>query len=183
MPFSNQTKNLISKKEFEKMKDNVIIVNTARGGIINEKDLYWALKNRKIFGAGTDVYETEPPNPDNPLFTLDNILLSPHNAALTLECRKRMSVETFENIFSRAERFVFLAICTRPAIAILPNGENAHCTVEPISWWETMVERYAPKKVCTHIQTTGNCNNYSILNEELYMEFFLNNLNINENIT
>ena len=46
-----------------------------------------------------------------------------------------------------------------------------------------MVERYAPKKVCTHIQTTGNCNNYSILNEELYMEFFLNNLNINENIT
>ena len=98
MPLSNQTKNLISKKEFEKMKNNVIIVNTARGGIINEKDLYWALKNRKIFGAGTDVYETEPPNPDNLLFTLDNILLSPHNAALTLECRKRMSVETFENI-------------------------------------------------------------------------------------
>jgi D-3-phosphoglycerate dehydrogenase len=98
MPLSNQTKNLISKKEFEKMKNNVIIVNTARGGIINEKDLYWALKNRKIFGAGIDVYETEPPKPDNALFTLDNILLSPHNAALTLECRKRMSVETFENI-------------------------------------------------------------------------------------
>jgi D-3-phosphoglycerate dehydrogenase len=80
------------------MKNNAIIVNTARGGIINEQDLYWALKNKKIYGAGTDVFEIEPPNSNNPLFTLDNILLSPHNAALTLECRKRMAIETIENI-------------------------------------------------------------------------------------
>ena len=98
MPLSDQTRNLIGKKEFEMMKDNSIIVNTARGGIVNELDLYWALKNNKIFGAGTDVFEIEPPNTNNPLFTLDNIVLSPHNAALTIECRKRMAVETFENI-------------------------------------------------------------------------------------
>ena len=98
MPLSDQTKNLISRKEFEQMKSNVIVVNTARGGIINEQDLYWALKNKKIYGAGTDVFEIEPPNSNNPLFTLDNILLSPHNAALTLECRKRMAIETIENI-------------------------------------------------------------------------------------
>ena len=98
LPFSNQTKNLITKNEFEAMKENAIIVNTARGGIINEQDLYWALKNKKIFGAGTDVFEIEPPNSDNPLFSLDNILLTPHNAALTIESRKRMAVETFENI-------------------------------------------------------------------------------------
>jgi D-3-phosphoglycerate dehydrogenase len=98
IPLSDQTKNLISKKEFENMKDNSIIVNTARGGIINEQDLYWALKNKKIYGAGTDVFEIEPPNSNNPLFTLDNIVLSPHNAALTLECRKRMAIETVENI-------------------------------------------------------------------------------------
>jgi D-3-phosphoglycerate dehydrogenase len=98
MPLSDQTKNLINKKEFEQMKNNAIIVNTARGGIINEQDLYWALKNKKIYGAGTDVFEIEPPNSNNPLFTLDNILLSPHNAALTLECRKRMAIETVENI-------------------------------------------------------------------------------------
>jgi len=98
MPLSDQTKNLINKKEFEQMKNNAIIVNTARGGIINEQDLYWALKNKKIYGAGTDVFEIEPPNSNNPLFTLDNILLSPHNAALTLECRKRMAIETIENI-------------------------------------------------------------------------------------
>ena len=98
MPLLPQTKNLINKQEFEKMKDNVIVVNTARGGIINEVDLYWALKNKKIFAAGTDVFEIEPPKNDNPLFNLDNIVFSPHNAALTLECRKRMAVETAENI-------------------------------------------------------------------------------------
>ena len=98
MPLSDKTKNLVSKKEFEKMKENVIIVNTARGGIINEEDLYWALKNKRIYGAGMDVYETEPPKIDNPLFSLDNTLFTPHNAALTLECRKRMAIEVAENI-------------------------------------------------------------------------------------
>ena len=80
------------------MKKTSILVNTARGGIINEQDLIWALTNKEIYGAGTDVYENEPPNNDNPLFKLNNIILSPHNAALTLECRKRMAVETCENI-------------------------------------------------------------------------------------
>ena len=80
------------------MKENCILVYTARGGIINEKDLIWALQNKKIYGAGLDVFETEPPLKDNPLFQLDNVLLTPHNAALTLECRKRMAVETCENI-------------------------------------------------------------------------------------
>tara|TARA_B110000438_G_scaffold301345_1_gene356000 strand:+ start:831 stop:1802 length:972 start_codon:yes stop_codon:yes gene_type:complete len=98
MPLLKETKNLINKKQFENMKDNAIIVNTARGGIINEEDLFWALSNNKIYGAGTDVYEIEPPNINSPLFKLDNILFSPHNAALTLECRKRMAVEMSENI-------------------------------------------------------------------------------------
>ena len=88
----------IAKKELKQMKENCILVNTARGGIINEKDLIWALTNKKIYGAGLDVFETEPPLKDNPLFQLDNVLLTPHNAALTLECRKRMAVETCENI-------------------------------------------------------------------------------------
>ena len=98
LPLSDKTKNLINKKHFTKMKDNTILINTARGGIVNEEDLYWALKNKNIHGAGIDVFEIEPPNINNPLLKLDNILLSPHNAALTLECRKRMAVETAENI-------------------------------------------------------------------------------------
>ena len=98
MPMNNKTKNLIAKDQFDNMKKNCIIVNTARGGIINEDDLFLALKNKKILGAGLDVFVEEPPQKENPLFKLDNIILSPHNAALTLECRKRMSVETAENI-------------------------------------------------------------------------------------
>ena len=89
---------------------------------------------------------------------------------------KEQLPETFEYIFSRAERFVFLAICTKPAIAVLPNGENAHCTVEPIGFRETMIDKYAPRRVYTHIKTYGDCNNYSILNEDLYLEWYLDQL-------
>ena len=80
------------------MKETAIIVNTARGGIINEESLVKALVNKNILGAGLDVFEKEPPVKDHPLFSLDNIILSPHNAALTLECRKRMAIESAENI-------------------------------------------------------------------------------------
>lgn len=88
--------------------------------------------------------------------------------------------EVIHNIFSRAKKFVFLSICTKPAIAILPSGENAHCTVEPIGFWVNAVEKYAPKasRVYTHIKTYGNDNNYRILNEDIYLEWFVENLNI-----
>jgi len=98
LPLNSETKNLISYDQFEIFKSNLILINTARGGIINEQALYEALKNNKIFGAGLDVFEKEPPIYNHKLFTLDNTLLTPHNAALTLECRKRMSVESCENV-------------------------------------------------------------------------------------
>tara|TARA_B100000315_G_C14565657_1_gene582809 strand:- start:272 stop:1249 length:978 start_codon:yes stop_codon:yes gene_type:complete len=100
LPLNEKTKYLITKKEFSKMKKTCIIVNTARGGIIKEEDLLWALKNHIIHSAGLDVFEQEPPNKNNPLFNLNNLILSPHSAALTLECRKRMSVETCSNILN-----------------------------------------------------------------------------------
>ena len=103
LPINKNTKNMINKNIFKMMKNNCIIVNAARGGIINEKDLHWALKNNKIYGAAIDVYEQEPPKNNNPLFNLNNIIFSPHNAALTLECRKRMAVESCENIFNYLE--------------------------------------------------------------------------------
>ena len=98
LPLKKDTKNFISEKEFSLMKKSVILVNTARGGIINEETLITFLQNKKILGAALDVFEIEPPNDDNPLFKLSNALLSPHNAALTLECRKRMAIEAAENI-------------------------------------------------------------------------------------
>ena len=95
---NEETKNLIAKDQFIQMKQECILINTARGGIVNEQDLVWALENKKIYAAGLDVFETEPPARNNPLFQFDNVLLTPHNSALTLECRKRMAVETAENI-------------------------------------------------------------------------------------
>ena len=79
--------------------------------------------------------------------------------------------KTFEEIFSRAKRFVFLAICTKPAIAVLPSGENAHCTLKPCSWWVEQIQPYS--KVYTHIKTYGNDNDYAILNEDIYLEWYL----------
>ena len=98
LPLNENTRNFISKTELNLMKKNSVIVNTSRGGIINENSLYEALNSKLIKGAGMDVFEFEPPNSDHPFFNLDNILLSPRNAALTLECRERMSLEASENI-------------------------------------------------------------------------------------
>jgi D-3-phosphoglycerate dehydrogenase len=99
LPLNKNTKNFISQKELELMKKSTVLVNTSRGGIVNENDLYQALKSKKIRGAGMDVFISEPPESNHPFFQLNNILLTPHNAALTLECRRRMSLEASENIF------------------------------------------------------------------------------------
>ena len=98
LPLNGDTKNFISQTELNLMKKNSILVNTSRGGIVNENDLCIALESKKIQGAGMDVFVSEPPESNHPFFKLDNILLTPHNAALTLECRERMSLEASQNI-------------------------------------------------------------------------------------
>ena len=100
MPLNDKTKNFITYEDFNIVKKNLILVNTARGGIINENALLDAVKHNKIIGAGLDVFETEPPINNHPFFDEENILLTPHNAALTLECRKRMSVEACTNVYN-----------------------------------------------------------------------------------
>ena len=98
LPLNRDTKNFISQTELNLMRKNSILVNTSRGGIVNENDLSIALESKKIQGAGMDVFVSEPPESNHPFFKLDNILLTPHNAALTLECRERMSLEASQNI-------------------------------------------------------------------------------------
>ena len=98
LPLNENTTNFISEEDLNLMQKNTVLVNTSRGGIVNEDDLYQALEAKKIRGAGMDVYTSEPPEPNHPFFKLDNILLTPHNAALTLECRERMSLEASQNI-------------------------------------------------------------------------------------
>ena len=98
VPLNNETKNMINLDLLKTMKKNCIIINAARGGIINEYDLDKALNDNLIFGAGLDVFEAEPPNNDNPLLKNDKVFLSPHTAAFTEECMIRMAKETTQNI-------------------------------------------------------------------------------------
>ena len=98
MPLNNKTKNLFNYELIKKMKKNSIIINTARGGIINEVDLNTALNENLIFGAGLDVFEKEPPSSDNPLLKNRRLIMSPHTSALTDECKIRMAKETVKNI-------------------------------------------------------------------------------------
>ncbi len=98
VPLNDKTKNLINYDLLKTMKKNCIIINAARGGVINEIDLNKALNENLIFGAGLDVFETEPPNQNNPLLKNDKVFLSPHTAAFTEECMIRMGKETIQNI-------------------------------------------------------------------------------------
>jgi len=85
-PLTRETENLIGKEELGQMKKSAFLINTARGGIVNEKALFQALKEKWIAGAALDVFLEEPPPFDHPLFGLENIVLSPHMASLTREC-------------------------------------------------------------------------------------------------
>ena len=98
MPLNEKTKNIINYDILKNMKKNCIIINASRGGIINESDLNKSLNENKIFGAGLDVFDTEPPDNDNPLLKNDKTFLSPHTAAFTEECMVRMGKETIQNI-------------------------------------------------------------------------------------
>ena len=98
IPLNNKTKNMINLDLFKTMKKNCIVINAARGGIINENDLDQALNEDLIFGAGLDVFEVEPPEKSNPLLKNDKVFLSPHTAAFTEECMIRMAKETTQNI-------------------------------------------------------------------------------------
>ena len=104
MPLNNETKNIVNYDLLRSMKKNCIIINAARGGIINEVDLDKALRENLIFGAGLDVFEVEPPKSDNPLLKNDKVFLSPHTAAFTEECMIRMGKETIQNIIDFFEK-------------------------------------------------------------------------------
>jgi len=98
VPLTEKTKNLINYELLKTMKKNCIIINAARGGIVNETDLDRALNENLIFGAGIDVFEKEPPNDNNPLLKNEKVFLSPHTASFTEECMTRMGIETIQNI-------------------------------------------------------------------------------------
>ena len=89
-PLNDKTKHMINKETIAKMKPSAVIVNTGRGPLINEADLCEALAAKRIAGAGLDVQEVEPPAEDSPLYTLDNVIITPHMGWKGLETRQRL---------------------------------------------------------------------------------------------
>ena len=98
LPLNDETKNFITLKEMKLMKNSSIIINAARGGVVNEEDLNNALDNNIIAFAGIDVFEKEPPESTNPLITNKKVVLSPHSATFTKEGLENMAIETAQNI-------------------------------------------------------------------------------------
>ena len=96
-PLTPENKGLINARAFKLMKSTAFLINTARGAIVTESDLYRALKNGEIGGAGLDVFEVEPP-PDSPLLESDNVVLSPHTATFTHEALNNMSIGVVDQL-------------------------------------------------------------------------------------
>lgn len=98
-PLTAETKNLLNSQTLKLCKTGVRLVNCARGGLINETDLYEALQNGQVAGAALDVYEKEPPAEDLPLRKLPNVVLTPHLGASTAEAQESVGIEVAEQIF------------------------------------------------------------------------------------
>ncbi|HWI63357.1 MAG TPA: hydroxyacid dehydrogenase [Symbiobacteriaceae bacterium] len=118
-PLTPQTRNLVSAELLAAMKPSAFLVNFARGEVVDEAALIAALQAGKIAGAALDVFQQEPPANDNPLFALDNVILSPHSAAQTKECVIRMSTTTAQGVIDALTG-------VRPRYIYNPEALSAH---------------------------------------------------------
>lgn len=97
-PLTKETENMIGYKEFDIMKNTAILINASRGQVVNEEALIDALKNKKILGAGLDVYPVEPVNKDNPLLDMPNVVTLPHIGSATSKTRFDMAMAAANNL-------------------------------------------------------------------------------------
>ncbi len=100
VPLLPQTRHLIGATEFALMKPTAVFINNSRGPVVDQKALYEALKSGQIFSAGLDVTEVEPIPPDDPLLTLDNVIITPHIASASFTTRKEMAFMAAENLLA-----------------------------------------------------------------------------------
>jgi D-3-phosphoglycerate dehydrogenase len=115
VPKLKDTINLISKEAFDRMKPGVMIINCARGGIVNEKDLADALKSGKVGGAALDVFETEPPG-SSPLLEFDNVICTPHLGASTAEAQTNVTVAVADQIINYLQTGTIINAVNVPAV-------------------------------------------------------------------
>ena len=113
-PSTDETRGMIGAEQIAQMKDGVIVLNIARGGIYDEQALADALNNGKISGAAVDVYEAEPPGKEHPLLSAKNIILSPHIGANTIEAQDRVAVQTAEMVIEALRGSIFVSAVNLP---------------------------------------------------------------------
>jgi len=113
-PLDDVTRRMVDGSFLKRMKPSAWLINTARGGIVDEAALAAALADGTIEAAGLDVLVTEPPNPDNPLFKLPNVVLAPHNAAAPLECYAKMSRRAALNLIEYFDGALDPGYCVNP---------------------------------------------------------------------
>ncbi len=97
VPLLDSTRNLVNAAAMAKMKDGAVIINTSRGGVVDEQALYDALVSGKLFGAGLDTHTKEPPDPGNPLFRLDQVVVTPHTGGVVVDNVADVTIHVFEN--------------------------------------------------------------------------------------
>lgn len=117
---TKDTYHIVGAKEFESMKKTAYFINAARGAVVDEAALIAALKKGQIAGAGLDVFEEEPPKADNPLFSMDNVIVSPHNAALTDKALLAMAMDSSMGIIDYLESRTPQYLCNKEVL--LNNG-------------------------------------------------------------
>lgn len=113
-PLTDETRRMIGAAEIARMKDGVVVLNIARGGIYEETALAEALASGKISGAALDVYEEEPPGKDHPLVNAKNVILSPHIGANTIEAQDRVAVQTAEMVVEALRGSIFVSAVNLP---------------------------------------------------------------------
>ena len=100
VPLDEKTRHLVSDAEFAAMKNGVVLINCARGGIVDEDAMIRALDSGKVFAAGIDVMNTEPPRSDHPIFRRDDVIITPHNGAASHSSSVAMARMAAENILA-----------------------------------------------------------------------------------
>ena len=139
-------------------------VGCGKGDVYEVNDWDWPMPT--LYDPAIPEYEELPDGPFDGVLSTDVMEHIPENQI----------PEIIDQIFSRAERFVYLGIANNEAEAVLSDGTNAHVTRQSVEWWANQVELHAPKEVYTHIKTYGDSDGYIILNEEIYLEWMLENV-------
>lgn len=140
-PLTAETKNMIDSEAIKKMKDGVMIVNCARGGIVEEDALYGALKSKKIAAAAFDVFVQEPVDSNNPLLTLDNFISTPHLGASTLEAQENVALAIAEQIVDYLTRGVIRNAANFPSVPpdVLPRLQPYIALAEKLGAFQSSI--------------------------------------------